>query len=72
MYSLLSQFFSLDVLTKLADGSYALVPAHHIEKQLVQIVENSSSKPRHPVGILTTEHRHTWYKARERLMKGTY
>ena len=35
-------------------------------------MNSSPSKPQHPVGVLTTEHRDTWYKARERLMKGTY
>ncbi|XP_065885479.1 carnitine O-acetyltransferase-like isoform X2 [Dysidea avara] len=62
-------FFSLDVLWKLPDGSYTFVPVHHIEKELHQIMNSSPSKPQHPVGVLTTEHRDTWYKARERLMK---
>ncbi|XP_065916864.1 carnitine O-acetyltransferase-like isoform X2 [Dysidea avara] len=62
-------FFSLDVLWKLPDGSYTFVPVHHIEKELHQIVNSSPAKPQHPVGVLTTEHRDTWYKAKERLMK---
>jgi len=57
-------------LGKLSDGSYALVPAKHIEEQLHKIMNNSLHKAQHPVGVLTTEHRDTWYKARQRLMAG--
>jgi len=62
----------LDVLVKLPDGSYTFVPVHHIEKELHQIVNSSTSKPQHPVGVLSAEHRDSWYHARERLMKGIY
>ena len=65
------QFYSLDILSLLSDGSYALVPAQHIEEQLHKIVESSPTKAQHPVGVLTSEHRDTWYNARERLIQGT-
>ena len=55
---------------KLPDGSYTILPVHHIEKELQQIVNSSPSKSQNPIGVLTAEHRDTWYKARERLMKG--
>jgi len=55
----------------LPDGSYTLVPAQHIEEQLHKIVESSPTKAQHPVGVLTSEHRDTWYNARERLLTGT-
>ena len=54
----------------LPDGSYALVPAQHIEEQLHKIVESSPSKAQHPVGVLTTENRDTWHGVRERLIAG--
>ena len=60
----------MDILSSLSDGSYVLVPAQHIEEQLHKIVESSPTKPQHPVGVLTTEHRDTWYNARERLVEG--
>ena len=46
------------------------MPAQYIEEQLHKIVENSPTKAQHPVGVLTSEHRDTWYSARERLIKG--
>ena len=54
----------------LPDGSYALVPAQHIEEQLHKIVESSPTKAQHPVGVLTSENRDTWHDARERLIAG--
>jgi len=60
----------LEVLVPLPDGSYTLVPAQHIEDQLHKIMENSITKAKHPVGVLTSEHRDTWYNARERLLIG--
>ena len=62
----------LEILGKLSNGSFALVPAKHIEEQLHKIVNSSLHKAQHSVGVLTSEHRDTWYKARQRLMIGTY
>ncbi|XP_065916399.1 carnitine O-acetyltransferase-like isoform X2 [Dysidea avara] len=61
-------FFLLEILGKLSNGSFALVPAKHIEEQLHKIVNSSLHKAQHSVGVLTSEHRDTWYKARQRLM----
>ena len=58
------------MLSLLPDGTYALVPAQHIEEQLHKIVESSPTKAQHPVGVLTSEHRDNWYTARERLLSG--
>ena len=60
------------MLSLLPDGSYILVPAQHIEEQLHKIVESSPTKAQHPVGVLTSEHRETWYNARERLLTGMH
>ena len=60
----------MDILSLLPDGSYTLVPAQHIKEQLHKIVESSPTKAQHPVGVLTSEHRDTWYNARERLIVG--
>ena len=60
------------MLSLLPDGSYTLVPAQHIEEQLHKIMESSPTKAQYPVGVLTTEHRDTWYNARERLLTGMH
>ena len=56
----------------LPDGSYTFVPAQHIEDQLHKIIKGSPTKAQHPVGVLTTEHRDTWYSAREQLITGSH
>ena len=66
------QCYSLELLCLSPDGSYTLAPAQHIEEQLHKIVKSSPTKAQHPVGVLTSEHRDTWYSARERLIKGNY
>ena len=58
------------MLCQLSDGSYGLVPAQHIEEQLHNIVNSASVKAQYPVGVLTSEHRDTWYQARKRLITG--
>ncbi|XP_065917320.1 carnitine O-acetyltransferase-like isoform X2 [Dysidea avara] len=60
--------FSLDILCQLSDGSYGLVPAQHIEEQLHSIVNSTPVRAQYPLGVLTSEHRDTWYQARERLL----
>ena len=64
------QFFKLDVLCECPDGSLAVVPSSHIIQQLHNIVEMSSDPSQFPVGILTSDHRDTWAKARQRLIMG--
>ena len=66
------QFYSLEILCLLPDGSYGLVPAQHIGEQLHKIIESSPTKAEHPVGVLTAEQRDTWYTAREQLITGRY
>ena len=62
----------MELLCLSPDGSYTLVPAQHIEEQLHKIVESSPTKTQYSVGVLTTEHRDTWYNARERLITGIH
>ncbi|XP_038068874.1 carnitine O-palmitoyltransferase 2, mitochondrial-like isoform X1 [Patiria miniata] len=61
-----SHMYVLDVLD--SDGS--LVPGQDIRANLQYILNNSSSlpPPEHPIGYLTTEHRDTWTRLREKLL----
>ena len=66
------KFFKLDVLYEVPGGCLAPAPGSHIVEELHRILRAVPTPAEHPVGILTTEHRDTWYQARERLRKGTY
>lgn len=64
------QFFQLDVLYECPDGTMAVSPSSHIIQQLHNIMKMSSDLSECPVGILTSEHRDSWAKSRERLVAG--
>ena len=64
------QFFKLDVLYECPDGTLALAPPSHIVKELQAIMDSAPDTCEHPVGILTTEHRDSWYRTRQELLKG--
>ena len=64
------QFFKLDVLYEAPDGGLAVAPPSHIVSQLHSILELAREPNKQPVGILTSEHRDTWYQARECLLQG--
>ena len=66
------QFFKLDVLYECPDGTLALAPPSHIVKELQAIMDSAPDMCEHPVGILTTEHRDSWYRTRQELLKGTH
>jgi hypothetical protein len=67
---ILLQFFRLDVLYECPDGTLAMAPSSHIIEQLYNIIKMSSDPSDSPVGILTSDHRDTWAKSRERLVAG--
>ena len=64
------QFFQLDVLYECPDGTLAVVPSSHIIEQLHYIIKMTSDPSKYPVGILTSDHRDSWAKSRERLIAG--
>ena len=64
------QFFKLDVLYEAPNGELAVCPPTHIVHQLHNILKAAPEPAEYPVGILTSEHRDTWFHARERLLKG--
>ena len=66
------KFFKLDVLYEVEGGCLAAAPGSHIVEELHHILRAAPTLAEYPVGILTAEHRETWYQARERLRKGTY
>ena len=66
------KFFKLDVLYEVEGGCLAPAPGSHIVEELHHILRAAPTLAEYPVGILTAEHRETWYQARERLRKGTY
>ena len=66
------QFFRLDVLYECPDGTLAVAPSSHIIQQLHNIIKMSSDPADSPVGVLTTEHRDTWTKSRERIIMGEW
>ena len=68
--SLLLQFYILDILYETPTGELAVVPGSHLVEQLKAIVVSHVEPCKFPIGLLTTEHRDTWYQAREKLNKG--
>ena len=66
------KIFKLEVLYEVSDGCLAAAPGSHIVEELHRIMRAAPTPSEHPVGILTTEHRDTWYRARERLREGTF
>ena len=66
------KFFKLDVLYEVPGGCLAAAPGSHIVEELHHILRVAPTPSEHPVGILTTEQRDTWYQARQRLSEGTY
>lgn len=61
------QFFQLEVYN--SDGSR--LTESQIHSQLQRIRSQSWKTDKEPVGILTSEHRHTWGQAYNRLLTGT-
>lgn len=61
------QFFQLEVYN--SDGSR--LTESQIHSQLLRIRSQSWKTDKEPVGILTSEHRHTWGQAYNRLLTGT-
>lgn len=62
----LHQFFQLEVYN--SDGSR--MTESQIHNQLLRIRSQSWKTDKEPVGILTSEHRHTWGQAYNRLLRG--
>lgn len=60
------QFFQLEVYN--SDGSR--LTESQIHSQLLRIRSQSWKTDKEPVGILTSEHRHTWGQAYNRLLTG--
>ena len=48
----------------------ALAPPTHIMNELYKILTETTERCRYPIGVLTTEHRDTWYQARKKLEQG--
>ena len=49
-----------------------MAPSSHIITELHSIINVSSDPSKYPVGVLTSEHRDTWAKGRERLVMGEW
>ena len=64
------QIFKLDILYECPDGTLAVAPSRHIIEQLHDIINMTPDPSEYPVGILTSDHRDTWTKNREKLMRG--
>ena len=64
------QFFKVNVLYDAPNGELSVAPASHIMDQLETVMRDSEDPTPFPVGILTSEHRDTWAKMRERLASG--
>lgn len=62
----LPQFFQLEVYN--SDGSR--MTESQIHSQLLRIRSQSWKTDKEPMGILTSEHRHTWGEAYNRLLRG--
>lgn len=62
-------FFKVQLYYPSNDGTLQIAPFHHIRKQVVEILEASPERAQHQVGLFTSEHRDTWYKKRQRLIK---
>jgi carnitine O-acetyltransferase len=60
-------FFKVNVLYDAPNGELSVAPASHIMDQLETVMSDSEDHAPFPVGILTSEHRDTWAKMRERL-----
>lgn len=60
------QFFQLEVYN--SDGSR--LTESQIHSQLLRIRSQSWKTDKEPMGILTSEHRHTWGQAYNRLLTG--
>lgn len=60
------QFFQLEVYN--SDGSR--MTESQIHSQLLRIRSQSWKTDKEPMGILTSEHRHTWGQAYNRLLRG--
>ena len=58
------------MLYECPDGTLAVAPSDHIVQQLHNIFKMSSDPSKYPVGVLTSDHRDTWAKSRERLIAG--
>ena len=67
-----SQMFQLDLFYDAPDGELTVAPPTHIMNELHKILTDTVEACPCPVGVLTTEHRDTWYQARKRLSEGTY
>ena len=65
-----SQFFKLQVLYPCPDGTLQIAPWDHLKQQIGDIIGASPHPAQHQVGVLTSEHRDNWYKARQNLLKG--
>lgn len=64
---LIFQFFQLEVYN--SDGSR--MTESQIHSQLLRIRSQSWKTDKEPMGILTSEHRHTWGEAYNRLLRGS-
>ena len=64
------QFFKMTVLYDAPNGELSVAPASHVMEQLETILQAAEDPAPFPVGILTSEHRDTWAKMRERLAAG--
>ena len=64
------QLFKVNILYESPDGVLSVAPAQHVMEQLKTILSDARDPAPYPVGIMTTEHRDTWAKMRERLASG--
>ena len=65
-----SQMYKMDVLVETSTGELDMVPPSHMIEVLSQILDDAKEPAEYPVGILTAETRDSWYKNREKLVKG--
>ena len=64
------QMFKLTILGTTPTGEIDIVPPSFLVQELNRILEIVTEPAEHAVGILTTEHRDTWYRVRQELIQG--
>ena len=62
--------YKMNILGINQDGEIDSVPPSYVIRELHKILDDATEPAEHPVGVLTTEHRDTWYRARQTLIQG--
>ena len=64
--------YKVTIFGKNKAGEIDIVPPSYIVNEIHKILDDATEPASFPVGVLTTEHRDTWYKASQTLIQGNY